>query len=135
LSDTTIRVVAAVIRRDDKYLITQRREFAVLPLMWEFPGGRVEPGEADEAALRRELLERLEAEIVVEGKVGERRHQYRGYAVELALYAVQLAGDHLRAVGVRDFRWVSSNEFDQYPFPDADQATMDALLGKGKPRA
>ena len=135
MSETTIRVVAAVIRRDDRYLITQRREFAVLPMMWEFPGGRVEPGERDEEALRRELHERLEADIVVEGKVGERRHQYRGYAVELALYAVQLASEHLRAVGVRDFRWVNSNEFDQYQFPDADQATMDALLGMGKPRA
>ena len=131
----TIRVVAAVIRKDDKYLITQRREVAVLPLLWEFPGGRVEPGEEDEAALKRELHERLEAEIVVEGKLGERRHQYRGYSVELALYAVRLLSDHVRAIGVRDFRWVNSNEFDQYPFPDADQATMDALLGMGKPAA
>ncbi len=135
MSEKTIRVVAAVIRRDDKYLITQRREFAVLPMMWEFPGGRVEPGERDEDALRRELNERLEADIVVEGKIGERQHHYRGYEVELALYAVKLAGEHLRAVGVRDFRWVNSNEFDQYQFPDADQATMDALLGMGKPRA
>lgn len=133
--NATIRVVAAVIRKDDTYLITQRREFAVLPMLWEFPGGRVEPGERDEDALARELRERLEAEILVRGKVGERRHQYRGYAVELALYAVNLTSDHLRAVGVRDFRWVNSNEFDQYRFPDADQATMDALLGVGKASA
>jgi 8-oxo-dGTP diphosphatase len=135
VDERTVRVVAAVIRKDDQYLITQRREFAVLPMMWEFPGGRVETGEHDEDALRRELRERLEAEIVVEGKLGERRHQYRGYAVELVLYAVRLASDHLRAVQVRDFRWVNSNEFDQYEFPAADQATMDALLGMGKPRS
>ncbi|HEY3352263.1 MAG TPA: (deoxy)nucleoside triphosphate pyrophosphohydrolase [Polyangia bacterium] len=134
MSDT-VRVVAAVIRKDDSYLITQRREFAVLPMLWEFPGGRVEPGEQDEDALQRELRERLEAAIVVDGKLGERRHVYRGYTVELALYAVHLTSDHLKAVGVRDFRWVNSNEFDQYRFPDADQATMDALLGMGKARA
>ena len=135
MSDTTVRVVAAVIRKDDKYLITQRREFAVLPLKWEFPGGRVEPGERDEEALKREVRERLGVDVIVDGKLGERRHQYRGYAVELALYAVRLLGDELKKAHVRDFRWVGSNEFDQYEFPAADQATMDALLGMGKPVA
>jgi 8-oxo-dGTP diphosphatase len=135
VSDSTIRVVAAVIRKDEKYLITQRREFAVLPLKWEFPGGRVEPGEKDEDALKREVRERLEADIVVDGKLGERHHQYRGYTVELVLYAVRLTSEHLRAAQVREYRWVGSNEFDQYEFPAADQATMDALLGMGKPAA
>jgi 8-oxo-dGTP diphosphatase len=124
--DRTVRVVAAVIRnKDDKYLITQRREFAVLPLKWEFPGGRVEPGEKDEEALKREVHERLGVDVVVDGKLG----------VELALYAVRLLSDDLRAAHVREFRWVGSNEFDQYEFPAADQATMDALLGMGKPSA
>ena len=55
----TIRVVAAVIERDGQYLITQRRATAVLPLLWEFPGGRVETGETDKIALKRELGHRL----------------------------------------------------------------------------
>ena len=59
----TIRVVAAVIERDGRYLITQRRPTAVLPLMWEFPGGRVEPGETDADALRREVAHRLGVDI------------------------------------------------------------------------
>ena len=50
-----IRLVAAVIERDGRYLITQRRSTAVLPGLWEFPGGRVEDGETDEQALSREL--------------------------------------------------------------------------------
>ena len=54
-----VRVVAAELERDGRYLITQRREHAVLPLLWEFPGGKVEDGEDDSAALRRELRERL----------------------------------------------------------------------------
>jgi 8-oxo-dGTP diphosphatase len=53
--ERTIRVVAAVIERDGCYLITQRRPNAVLPLLWEFPGGKVEEGETDAAALRREV--------------------------------------------------------------------------------
>ena len=55
----TIRVVAAVIERGGHYLITQRRATAVLPLSWEFPGGRVEDGETDHDALRREVRHRI----------------------------------------------------------------------------
>ena len=95
----TIRVVAAIISSDGRYLITQRRETAVLPLLWEFPGGRVELGERDEEALRRELRERLDANIEVIEKVGERRHVYEGYTVELALYAVDRERDHDVAEG------------------------------------
>ena len=53
----TIRVVSAVIERGGRYLITQRRATAVLPLLWEFPGGRVEPAETDAAALEREVAD------------------------------------------------------------------------------
>ena len=128
----TIRVVAAVISRDGKYLITQRRETAVLPMLWEFPGGRVEQGEDDKAALRRELKERLEAEVDVGEKVGERRHDYAGYTLELVLYAATLKKDWIVAKRVRDYRWVPSTEFDDYTCPDADQRTMDLLLGLTK---
>jgi 8-oxo-dGTP diphosphatase len=126
----TLRVVAAVVEREGKYLITQRRESAVLPLLWEFPGGKVEAGEADEDALRRELRERLDAEVKIGKKLGEKIHEYDGYRVALALYeGILLEGRPLHARRVRDFRWVASSEFDQYPFPDADQQTMDQLLG------
>jgi 8-oxo-dGTP diphosphatase len=127
-----IRVVAAVISRQGKYLITQRRETAVLPMLWEFPGGRVEEGEDDKAALRRELKERLEAEVEVGEKVGERRHDYAGYTLELVLYSATLKKDWIVAKRVRDYRWVPSAEFDDYTFPDADQRTMDLLLGLTK---
>ena len=55
----TIRVVAAVVELEGRYLITQRRSTAVLPLLWEFPGGRVEDGETDAHALKREVRHRL----------------------------------------------------------------------------
>jgi len=126
----TIRVVAAVVEREGRYLITQRREQAVLPLLWEFPGGRVEAGESDEAALGRELRERLGAEAVIGRKLGEKHHAYDGYEVALALYKATLDETRpLQAKRVKDFRWVASDEFEKYPFPDADQRTMDQLLG------
>jgi 8-oxo-dGTP diphosphatase len=128
-----IRVVAAVIERDGKYLITQRRKTAVLPGLWEFPGGRVEPPETDEAALRREVQERLGVRVVVQGRIASRRHDYEGYSVDLNLYQTELEpGQEPAALRVADFRWVGSGEFEKYPFPAADQATTDLLLGKGQ---
>jgi 8-oxo-dGTP diphosphatase len=126
----TIRVVAAVVEREGRYLITQRRDQAVLSNLWEFPGGKVETGESDEAALKRELRERLDAEGHIGKKLGEKIHEYDGYRVALALYEATLnEARPLIAQRVKDFRWVASSEFDQYPFPDADQQTMDQLLG------
>jgi len=125
----TVRVAAAVIERDGKYLITQRREGAVLPLLWEFPGGKVELGENDEAALRRELMERLGADIEVGKKLGETHHAYEGYWVVMAMYEAALKSDHVEPRHVRDFRWVASADMDQYEFPPADQNTMERLLG------
>src|SRR3954470_23887398 len=86
LQQPTIRVVAAVVERDGRYLITQRRPSAVLPLLWEFPGGRVEAGESDQLALRREFGGRLGAAIVVGQLISYVSHRYEHYTVELYLY-------------------------------------------------
>lgn len=127
----TIRVVAAVLERDGSYLITQRRSTAVLPLMWEFPGGRVEAGETDQQALKRELLHRLGAEIEVGKLISFVSHPYEHYVVDLFLYECTLTNAVLEARAVNAFKWVPSNEFDQYPFTPADEASMNKLLGVG----
>jgi 8-oxo-dGTP diphosphatase len=125
-----IRLVAAVIERDGRYLITQRRSTAVLPGLWEFPGGRVEEGETDEQALRRELFERLGTEAQVKNQIAHRVHNYIGYSVDLNLYQAAIKpGEEPQPVRVAEVRWVPSNEFEKYPFPAADQATTDLLLG------
>jgi 8-oxo-dGTP diphosphatase len=125
----TIRVVAAMIARDGRYLITQRRPSAVLPLLWEFPGGRVETGERDEEALRRELRERLDAEIAVKQLISYVSHRYEHYTVELYLYECTLLSDSVRARAVAAARWVASQDFDSYEFTPADEASMSKLLG------
>jgi 8-oxo-dGTP diphosphatase len=125
-----VRVVAAVIARDDRYLITQRRPSAVLPDLWEFPGGKVEEGETDLQALKREVRERVGVEIEGGACIGRRTHDYDGYSVDLALYQATIQGEvEPSAVRVADCRWVTSSEFEKYRFPAADQATMDLLLG------
>lgn len=125
----TIRVVAAVVQKNERYLITQRRPNAVLPLLWEFPGGRVEEGESDAHALKRELLERLGVEVEVGQLISFVSHPYEHYSVDLHLYECKLKDDHLQAKAVNAFRWVTSGEFDQYPFTPADEASMTKLLG------
>lgn len=126
----TIRVVAAVIERDGCYLITQRRRSAVLPLLWEFPGGRVEEGESDAAALQREMLHRLGAGVAVGTLISFVSHTYESYVVDLHLYECVLTHDALAALAVNDFRWVRSDAFEQYPFTPADEASMSKLLGE-----
>jgi 8-oxo-dGTP diphosphatase len=125
----TIRVVAAVLEREGRYLITQRRAAAVLPLMWEFPGGRVEEGETDAQALKREVRHRLGAEIDVGKLISFVSHPYEHYVVDLFLYECALTSDALEAKMVNAFKWVTSAEFDQYPFTPADEASMNKLLG------
>jgi 8-oxo-dGTP diphosphatase len=125
----TIRVVAAVLEKEGRYLITQRRATAVLPLMWEFPGGRVEEGETDAHALKREVRHRLGAEIEVGKLISFVSHPYEHYVVDLFLYECTLLGEMLEARNVNAFKWVTSAEFDQYPFTPADEASMNKLLG------
>jgi 8-oxo-dGTP diphosphatase len=125
----TIRVVAAVIDLDGRYLITQRRPTAVLPLLWEFPGGRVEEGETDSDALRREVEHRLGVEIVPGQLISFVSHPYERYVVDLYLYECKLAGGEPTEKNVNAFRWVTSSEFDQYPFTPADELSMNKLLG------
>ena len=126
----TIRVVAAVVERDGRYLITQRRPNAVLPLLWEFPGGRREADETDADALLREMHERLAVGVEVGQLISFVSHPYEHYTVDLYLYECQLLGEDLTCQAVHDYRWVTSAEFDQYPFTPADEASMTKLLGE-----
>jgi 8-oxo-dGTP diphosphatase len=129
VSRKTIRVVAAVLEKDGKYLITQRRESAVLPLLWEFPGGKVEEGETDAQALKREVMHRLGAQIEVGKLISFVSHPYEAYVVDLFLYECSLSGGHLAAKNVNKYEWVTSAEFDAYPFTPADEASMNKLMG------
>jgi 8-oxo-dGTP diphosphatase len=124
----TIRVVAAVLERDGRYLITQRRATAVLPMMWEFPGGKVEPGETDQLALKRELKHRLAVDIDVGKLISFVSHPYEHYVVDLFLYECTLLSEEMEPRAVAAFKWVASAEFDQYPFTPADEASMNKLL-------
>jgi 8-oxo-dGTP diphosphatase len=125
-----IRVVAAVIEHEGRYLITQRNANAVLPLLWEFPGGRVEAGESEASALLREVRGRIGVEVDVGAKLGEHLHDYTDYQVHLTMYSCKLPAEaRPYPATVADLRWVTSREFLDYDFPPADEKTMSKLLG------
>src|SRR5688572_8916072 len=123
-----IEVVSAAIVRDGRYLITQRTERAVLPLLWEFPGGRVERGEDDAAALVRELRHRIGVEAEVGELISTTEREYDAYTVVLHLYRCDIGSQQPRPAAVKEVRWVRSDEFDRFTFTPADQKSMDALL-------
>jgi 8-oxo-dGTP diphosphatase len=123
-----IRVVAGMIEQQGLYLITQRRPQATLPLLWEFPGGRVESGERDEAALARELEEEMGIIVAVDDQVLEVEHVYPDYEVEFLVYRARIVSGVIRHIKVHDHRWVTASELDEYEFPGADSRSMDLLI-------
>ena len=123
-----IRVVSAEIQRNGRYLITQRSARAVLPLLWEFPGGRVRDGESDEEALARAVSDRIGVRVAVQRRMLEVTHTYDAYSVTLAVYRCALGEQEPWAANVAALAWVAPEEFADYPFPGADQRTVGLLL-------
>jgi 8-oxo-dGTP diphosphatase len=126
-----IRVVGAMLQNDEgRYLITQRPPKASLPLLWEFPGGRVEEGETDAQALAREIREEMGVEVAVLEQAMHTHHEYPKYDIDFRVFRCKLIDpkapiQHLR---VHDHRWVALEEMSQYQFPDADAKTLAKLL-------
>ena len=127
-----IRVVGAMLQNaEGRYLITQRPPKASLPLLWEFPGGRVEEGETDEQALAREIREEMNVDVQVLEQALHTRHDYPTYDIDFRVYHCRLrsAEAAIQHLKVHDHRWVTLAEMSQYRFPDADAKTLARLLG------
>jgi 8-oxo-dGTP diphosphatase len=116
-----VLVVAAIIEADDKVLVALRRPKGERASLWEFPGGKVEPGEGERAALFRELQEELGVRASVGEEYARVEHDYPDLTVELALYRCVLhAGEQPRAIACEQIRWVSRRDLPGLPFCEAD---------------
>ncbi|MFO0725055.1 MAG: 8-oxo-dGTP diphosphatase MutT [Myxococcota bacterium] len=122
-----VRVVAGLLERDGCVLVDQRKAGTHLEGLWEFPGGKLEPGETPEAALVRELREELGVEARVVAPVATIEHAYPDFDLELALYAVDFRGEP-RAIEVAAVRWVPVAELRALPMPPADVPLLEAIL-------
>jgi 8-oxo-dGTP diphosphatase len=142
------RVVAALIVKDNKILICQRTRHQTMPLKWEFPGGKIEPGEKPEQALHRELEEELGIRATIGRKVATIHHDYANPAasnsqpgraaetpasVELHFYLVQEFTGEIENRIFRDVRWVGKAEMPGYDFLEADVGLVRELA-EGKVR-
>jgi 8-oxo-dGTP diphosphatase len=119
-------VTAAVIEREDAFLVTRRPKGVHLEGYWEFPGGKCEPGESYAASLEREIAEELEAGIVVGPEVFTVSHAYPDRVVELHFFTCQLVGEPRALLG-QEMRWVAREELRSLTFPPADQELLERL--------
>jgi mutator protein MutT len=115
-----LAIVAAIIRRNDRILITKRPDNVHLAGLWEFPGGKVEAGESLEAALQREIREELEVEISVEHELFSVEHEYPDRSVHLHFFSCTILRGEPQPLGVADLRWVQTAELIDFEFPPAD---------------
>jgi len=126
-------VVAGLIVRDARVLITQRRADQSLPLQWELPGGKVEPGEAPIAALERELAEEIGVTVEV-GRIWDVLfHAYPAFDLVMLVYACTIVDGEPRAVEVADVAWVAPGELSAWDLLPADRPLAERLAREGPP--
>jgi 8-oxo-dGTP diphosphatase len=122
-----IRVVAALIRRDGQVLLTQRKPGRHLGLSWEFPGGKVEAGETDDEALRRELREELGVTVTVGSRCFETRHSYGAREMHLLVYRCRLVEGDPKPLDVNAVEWVEESRIKEREFLPADLPLVHGL--------
>jgi 8-oxo-dGTP diphosphatase len=123
---TAIVVVAAIIERDDAFLLTLRPDGTHLAGHWEFPGGKVAAHENHAEALRREVFEELDAVVDVGELAHTVTHDYPEKTVQLFFYRCALRGEPKPMMG-QQMRWVHRRELTQLPFPEADRELISLL--------
>ena len=125
-------VVAALIWEGDRFLIGQTPEHKARGLLWEFVGGKTEPGESKEQALIRECREELDVEIQVGDVFLEVTHEYTDLTVHLTLFHASIVRGIPQKLEHQDLRWITPQEIENYAFCPADQVILDKLRREGK---
>jgi len=121
------QVTAAVIEKDGKILIAQRRKGSTLGGRWEFPGGKIEPGETAEECLKRELKEEFDIETEIGKFIIASRFRYCMVPIELLAYRVRYLSGDFKVREHDQIRWVSPSELKLYNFMPADKPIVELL--------
>jgi 8-oxo-dGTP diphosphatase len=133
----SITVAAAVVWRDGRVLLTRRPPGGPFGLKWEFPGGKLEPGESAEQALVRELREELGVGAVTRGTLAVEAHEYaHGLSVKLHFVRCELDSlDFSPSPEVHEVRWSRPSEVDPAEVLEADRGFLAALVKSGADRS
>lgn len=113
-------VTAAVIVHNHKVLIAQRAPFEKMAGKWEFPGGKIEPGETPEQCLKREIREELEVEIDVLDFFGESIYAYAYGKIRLLAYFCRWTGGEFALKVHSDMKWIDQDELEAFDYAPAD---------------
>jgi mutator protein MutT len=123
-----LRVLAAVLEKDGKWLIAKRKKGDRFGGLWEFPGGKLEPGETPEGCLARELAEELEVEVQVGRWLGGVLYSSADFVIELVAYSVSSRAGSFRLHDHEEIRWVSPSEIRGFALTEPDRLLLEKLL-------
>lgn len=126
----TVRVVAAIIEREGRVLATQRG-YGDYAGGWEFPGGKVEPGETREQAIVREINEELGAAIVVERLITTVEHDYEGFHLSMDCFLTHLEDGRYQLLEHSAAQWVDASSIDGVAWLPADLKVVEAIKAQG----
>ena len=122
-------VVAALIWKNNKFMICQRPAHKARGLLWEFVGGKVESGETKEHALIRECKEELDILLSVGDVFTDVIHEYPDITVHLTLFNATIADGEPQKLDHNDIRWITPSKIPNYDFCPADEEILQKLIG------
>jgi len=123
--------VAVVWNEQGQILIDRRPQKGLLGGLWEFPGGKIEPGETVEDCIRRELQEELAIEVEVGDRLITIDHTYTHFKVTLNVFHCRHIGGEPQPIECDEVRWVDVAELEQFPFPKANGEIIEAIKALG----
>ncbi|MBI2082253.1 MAG: 8-oxo-dGTP diphosphatase MutT [Deltaproteobacteria bacterium] len=123
-----IEAVAAVIKGNDQFLITKRLENSPMGHCWEFPGGKIEPGETIEECIIRECQEEIDVTVTPLKRLQDEWYDYPHGRVHLHFVLCEITDGTPKPIQCREIRWIKPDEFPNYEFPPADVGVIKALI-------
>jgi A/G-specific adenine glycosylase len=127
-------VSIAVIAKGNRFYIQKRPSKGHLGGLWEFPGGKAETGETPEKALIRECREELDADIQIEKQIATVKHAYSHFKINMSVFLCRLNGSKIAQPEGHEYRWITVDEIDEYPFPGANHKFFPQLRKYFQPR-
>ena len=123
--------VAVITGRQGKILIDRRKDEGEMAGLWEFPGGKVEPGETIEECIEREIKEELDIKIIVGDRLTTITHAYKTFNVTLYVHECQHLSGEPQPLECQEIRWVEPAQMNRYTFPQANKQIINLLQERG----